>query len=216
MTASLSTITARKRGLLLCHACHLLQAKTHQEHAQRCRRCGEVLHFRRHDSIAKTWALCLTSTLFLVLANIYPIMTVTYLGSGHPDTILSGVIALAELGMFPIAAVVFIASVAVPLLKLAALFCLLMMVQFNWSLDARQCTQLYRMVCFIGRWSMLDLFVIAILVTLVDLNGIATITGGSAATYFSTVVVLTMLAAHTFDSRLLWDLQNNSQDGTNG
>lgn len=210
MTDVVSAITAQKRGLLLCHACHLLQAKPPQD--QPCRRCGGVLHFRHHDSIAKTWALCLTSTLFLVFANIYPIMTVTYLGNGHPDTILSGVITLAQLGMFPIAAVVFIASVAVPLLKLAVLFFLLLTVQFNWSLNTRQCTQLYRMVCFVGRWSMLDLFVIAILVTLVDLSGIATIAGGPAASYFSSVVVLTMLAAHTFDPRLLWDLQSNSQN----
>lgn len=215
MTETVRGINARQRALLLCPACRLLQARTEQGHAQCCRRCGEVLHFRHPNSIAKTWALCLTSAIFLVFANIYPIMTVTYLGNGHPDTIVSGVIMLAELGMLPIAAVVFIASVAVPLLKLVALFCLLMMVQFNWSLDTRQCMQLYRIVRFVGRWSMLDLFVIAILVTLVDLSGIATITGGPAATYFSTVVVLTMLAAHTFDPRLLWDLQNKNQDETN-
>ena len=108
-------------------------------------------------------------------------MTIMYLGTGHPDTIISGVIMLVEMGMIPIAAVIFLASVAVPLLKLCSLFWLLLMLQCNWKMNARQCTQMYRMVKFIGRWSMLDLFVIAILVTLVNLGGIATITGGPAA-----------------------------------
>jgi len=142
-------------------------------------------------------------------------MTVIYLGKGNPDTIISGVILLAKHGMFPIAAVVFIASVAVPLLKLASLFWLLCLVHFKWKMDAKQCTKMYRMVTFVGRWSMLDLFVIAMLVTLVDLGGIATITGGPAATYFSTVVVLTMFAAHTFDPRLIWDLQVNDNEDEN-
>ncbi|MBL4826811.1 MAG: paraquat-inducible protein A [Spongiibacteraceae bacterium] len=200
-------VTAQQRQFFLCHTCHRLQSSTGAQH-QHCQRCGDALHYRHRDSIAKTWALCITSAIFFVFANIFPIMTVIYLGKGNPDTIISGVILLAEHGMIPIALVVFIASVVVPLLKLTALFWLLLAVQLRWKMDARQRTQMYRLVKFVGRWSMLDLFVIAILVTLVDLGGIATITGGPGATYFSTVVVLTMFAAHTFDPRLIWDLHN--------
>lgn len=208
MVKTSSPVTAKAIGLMQCHSCRKLQRDSGDAH-QHCSRCGDAIHYRNKDSISRTWALCLTSAVFMVFANIYPIMTVMYLGTGHPDTIMSGVIALVNFGMIPIALVVFIASIAVPLLKLLGLFWLLLMVQFNWKMDKRQCAQLFRMVEFIGRWSMLDLFVIAILVTLVDLGGIATITGGPAATYFSTVVVMTMLAAHTFDQRLIWDLQKN-------
>jgi len=206
-----SLATAKQRDLMLCHSCHKLQ-HNNSTAPQHCQRCGDSLHFRHSDSLAKTWALCISSAIFLVLANVYPIMTVVYMGKGNPDTIISGVILLATHGMIPIAAVVFIASVAVPLLKLASLFWLLCLQHFKWKMDAKQCTQMYRMVKFVGRWSMLDLFVIAMLVTLVDLGGIATITGGPAATYFSTVVVLTMLAAHTFDPRLIWDLQEHANE----
>jgi len=197
-------ITARQKGLLLCHVCQKLQ-RENVDTDQLCQRCGEHLHFRHQGSESKTWALCAASAIFFVLANVYPIMTVVYFGKGSPDTILSGVITLVEMGMIPIALVVFIASIAVPMLKLLALVWLLLMVRFNFNMDARQCTQMYRLVVFIGRWSMLDLFVIAILVTLVDLGGIVTISGAPGVTYFSTVVVLTMFAAHTFDPRLIWD-----------
>lgn len=199
-------VSAKQQGLLLCHMCRRLQGEVEGGEAS-CLRCGEPLHFRHHDSVSKTWALCFCSAIFFLLANLYPIMTVVYFGQSHPDTILSGVITLVNMGMIPIALVVFVASIAVPLLKLLALIWLLLMVQFNFKMDAKQCTQMYRVVAFIGRWSMLDLFVIAILVTLVDLGGIVTINGAPGVTYFSAVVVLTMLAAHTFDPRLIWDLE---------
>nr|WP_240554847.1 paraquat-inducible protein A [Oceanicoccus sagamiensis] len=206
MSKANTVFTARDSGYMVCHSCHKLHRDNGRDH-QQCARCGDAVHYRNQNSLARTWALCLSSTVFLVFANVFPIMTVMYLGKGSPDTIISGVIALVHYNMIPIAIVVFIASVAVPLLKLLGLYWLLLKVHFNWQMDQRQCAIMFRMVQFIGRWSMLDLFVIAILVTLVDLGGIATITGGPAATYFSTVVVLTMLAAHTFDQRLIWDLQ---------
>lgn len=189
---------------MLCHTCQTLQESKISQ--QRCVCCGDALHFRKKNSISRTWALCIAASIFMVFANIYPIMTITYLGNGSPSTIIAGVIELLEHGMYPIAAVVFIASIAVPLLKLAALFWLLLTVEFQWQLNARQCALMYRMVSFIGRWSMLDLFVIAILVALVNLGNLATIAGGAGATFFSSVVVLTMLAAHSFDPRIIWDL----------
>lgn len=208
MPAKGSPLTAMRAGVLQCYCCRKLQRDTGAKQ-QRCGCCNDVLYYRGHDSIARTWALCLSATIFMVLANVYPIMTVVHLGKGSPDTIMSGVIALAGAGMYPIAAVVFIASIAVPMLKLSAMFWLLLMIKMDWKMNKRQCAKMFRMVEFIGRWSMLDLFVIAILITLVNVQGIMAITGGAGATYFATVVVLTMLAAHTFDPRLIWDLEQD-------
>jgi paraquat-inducible protein A len=148
----------------------------------------------------------------MVPANIYPIMTVVYLGRGEPDTIMSGVIHLAQAGMYPIAILVFVASIAVPLMKLLGIMVLLLAVQRHWQLSARQCALMYRIIEFIGRWSMLDLFMISILVTLVDLGSIATITAGPGASAFATVVVLTIFAALSFDPRLIWDREVPGND----
>ena len=127
------------------------------------------------------------------------------MGEGDPSTIIDGVLLLIHHGMIPIALIIFIASIAVPFLKITGIVVLLLSVQFRWRLDARQRTLLYRMVEWIGRWSMLDIFVIAILAKLVELGRIATIEGGIAAVYFGLAVMLTMLAAETFDERLIWD-----------
>jgi len=170
--------------------------------------CGTELHFRKPESLSRTWALLITAMILMIPANVYPIMSVVSLGTESSDTIMSGVVLLAEMGMIPIALVVFIASVFVPVIKLLALTLLLLTAQNHWHLSLRQSTLLYRMVHFIGRWSMLDLFVISVLVTLVDLGNIATITGGAGATAFGGVIVVTMLAANTFDSRLIWDKKN--------
>ena len=145
-------------------------------------------------------------------ANLYPVMTVIYFGEGEPDTILSGVVRLVQNGMIPIAILVFVASIVVPMLKLLGLMLLLLTVQRRWQLNKRQCTTLYRVIEVIGAWSMLDLFMISILVTLVDLGAVATISAGTGATAFATVVVLTMLAAMSFDPRLIWDLQEHHDE----
>ncbi|MEH6824049.1 MAG: paraquat-inducible protein A [Motiliproteus sp.] len=194
-------------GLALCTCCRKLQRLT--AHAPgcrlRCRRCGSRLHSRTPNSIRRTWAFTLIGLVMMIPANIYPVMTVIYLGSGEPDTILSGVIRLAQEGMLPIAILVFIASIAVPLIKLLGIIVLLFTVQGHWQLSQRQCSLMYRVIQFIGRWSMLDLFVISVLVTLVDMGAIATINAGSGASAFAGVVVLTIFAALSFDPRLIWD-----------
>lgn len=209
--------TARSRNLVLCRACHLLTpVAPHLQNGQtRCPRCGSKLHSRLPDSLARTWALVITAWIFILPANLYPVMTVIYFGEGEPDTILSGVVHLAQAGMIPIAVIVFIASIAVPVLKLVGIMVLLLTVQRRWTLNKRQCTVLYRVIEVIGAWSMLDLFMISILVTLVDLGAVATITAGTGATAFATVVVLTMFAAMSFDPRLIWDhLQEESTDSS--
>jgi paraquat-inducible protein A len=163
------------------------------------------MHMRAPNSLSRTWAMLITAAILYIPANVLPIMTVTYFGAGKPDTIMSGIILLLQHGSYPIAAVIFIASILVPLLKMIALLILLLSVQLQWALDDRQRTRMYRAVELVGRWSMLDMFVIALLVALVNFGSLAEIVSGPGATAFGSVVVLTMLAATTFDARLIWD-----------
>ncbi len=136
-------------------------------------------------------------------------MTVTYSSDGRPDTIISGVILLAETGDVPVALVVLFASVVVPLLKLFALSNLLISIQRKVTINRRRRTRLYRMLEIVGRWSMLDVFMVSILIALVQLGSLATIEAGTGATAFAAVVILTMLAAHSFDPRLIWDVPSD-------
>ncbi len=175
-------------------------------HAAACPRCGSVLHLRNSNSLSSTWALLITAIILFVPANVYPVMSVSIFGNGMADTIISGVIHLMHAGQYPIAILVFIASILVPLFKIIGLGALLLAVQFGWPINRRQASTIFRIVNFIGPWSMLDLFMISILVTLVNLGFIATIQTGPGATAFAGVVVVTMLAAHTFDQRIIWDL----------
>jgi paraquat-inducible protein A len=192
-------------GLLICHDCHQLNRLDAEQAHQHCSRCGGKLHARRPNSLARTWALLLTAAVLYIPANLLPIMTVNSLGSGQSDTIMSGVIELVQHGMIPIAAVVFIASILVPTFKLFGIAVLLISVQRHQHMSARQRILMYRFIEWIGRWSMLDIFVIAILVAVVNFGSLASILPGYGATAFASVVVLTMLAALTFDPRLIWD-----------
>ena len=189
--------------LIGCHACDLV-VPVAGAHA-RCPRCGSALHARKVDSINRTWALVLTAFILYIPANVYPVMTVISFGSGEPDTILSGVMLLIEAGMWPLALLVFVASVTVPLLKLIGLSFLLITVQRGSSWRRRDRTLLYRIIEGVGRWSMIDIFMISILIALVKLGAIATIEPGIGATSFAAVVVTTMLASMAFDPRLIWD-----------
>lgn len=171
-----------------------------------CPRCGQRLYLRHPRAISRTWALLCAAALLLLPANLLPIMTLTSLGTALPDTILSGVVRLADNDFWGIAAIVFVASVFVPFFKLAGLILLQLTIQRRWRISPTQCTLMYRFIQLVGRWSMLDLFVIAILVALVDVGQLADVSSGPAASAFAAVVVVTMLAANTFDSRLLWDL----------
>lgn len=192
-------------GLLVCDECHQLNPEDKDVEKQFCSRCGGRLHARRPNSLLHTWALLITAALLYIPANLLPIMRVSSLGSGQSDTIMSGVIELVHYGMLPIAAVVFIASILVPTFKLVGIGLLLYSVQRRQPMSARQRNLMYRFIEWIGRWSMLDIFVIAILVTVVKFGTLATIEPGWGAVAFASVVILTMLAALTFDPRLIWD-----------
>lgn len=199
-------------GILICMECHELNRQVPDTDEQTCTRCGALVHARRPNSLMRTWALLVTAAILYIPANLLPIMTVSSLGKGEPSTIMSGVIQLVQHGMLPIAAVVFIASILVPTFKLVGIALLLFSVQRHQPLSARQRIIMYRFIEFIGRWSMLDIFVIAILVALVNFGRLASIEANLGAAAFSSVVILTMLAAVTFDPRLIWDNTESDDD----
>ena len=200
-----SAPTAAKLGLLSCHSCGLLSKSPAHAHDISCARCGSHLHFRKPDSINRTWAFLIAATICYIPANVLPVMETSSILGSQKDTIMSGVVYLWVSGSWPLALVVFIASIMVPLSKIIALVYLVVSVQLNSAWQPDQRTRLYRVVEFVGRWSMLDIFVIAILVALVQLKALATIQAGPAAIAFGAVVVLTMFAAMAFDPRLIWD-----------
>jgi paraquat-inducible protein A len=199
-------------GLLVCHECHKLNKQEPDSRRQFCSRCGGVIHARRPDSLVRTWALLLTAAILYIPANLLPIMTVNSLGKGQSDTIMSGIVELANLGMLPIAAVVFIASILVPIFKMVGISLLLYSVQRHQPMSVRRRIVMYRFIEWIGRWSMLDIFVIAILVAVVRFGSLASIEPGLGAMAFASVVILTMLAALTFDPRLIWDNTESDDD----
>ena len=171
----------------------------------RCPRCGFRLQDRKPQPIARSWAFSLAALVLYIPANFYPVLTVVRLGAGQPSTILGGVRELIVAGMWPLAALVFFASVAVPVLKLVGLIVLLISTHLRtgWALNDR--TVLYRIVDAIGRWSMIDIFMESILVGLVQFGNIASVYPGPGAIAFAGVVILTMLSARSFDPRLMWD-----------
>lgn len=199
-------------GILICTECHELNKQDADSDVQTCTRCGALVHARRPNSLARTWALLITAAIVYIPANVLPIMTVSSLGQGDPNTIMSGVIQLVQHGMIPIAAVVFIASILVPTFKLVGIALLLFSVQRRQPLSARQRIWMYRFIEFIGRWSMLDIFVIAILVAVVNFGRLASVEANLGAIAFASVVILTMLAAVTFDPRLIWDNTESDAD----
>jgi paraquat-inducible protein A len=209
--AATSLSGADSRSLVSCHACDQVCRLTRAHHA-RCPRCGTALHRRKRHSIARTWALLIAACILYVPANLLPVMTVTSFGQGEPDTILSGVKTLIAAGMWPVAILVFFASITVPVLKIVALIFLLISVQRRSPWRPRDRTVLYRAVESVGRWSMVDIFMISILVALVNLGAIASIVPGPGAIAFAAVVILTMIAAMTFDPRLIWDARERTRD----
>ena len=203
--------TAANSNLAACHlCCKLAPAEVHH-----CPRCGSAMHVRKNDSIQRTLALLFTACLLYIPANMYPIMYTDQLGTTEPSTILGGVILLINLGSIPVALVIFVFSVLVPSGKLMAMFYLVRTVERHSPLDPRQRSVMYRVTEFIGKWSMVDVFVVAILVALVHLGGLLVIRPGVAALCFAGVVIVTMIAAESFDSRLIWDnMEDKNSDDT--
>ena len=203
-------LTAAQAGLVSCEACHLLSRPAGPHELGYCRRCGEKLEHRRHHSIENTWALVIAAAICYIPANLLPVFTTTTLGEEEPDTILSGVIYFWVSGAYGLAAIVFIASFLVPLFKLAVLFLLVVTAQRGSSWRQHERAKLYHIIEIIGRWSMLDVFVAAFTVALVQLQPLTSVAPGAGVLFFAAVVVLTMLAAEAFDPRLIWDAGNPS------
>jgi len=200
-------------ALVGCHVCDKLQALPATGPGElACSRCGSSLHRRKVDSTSRAWALALAAVILYVPANVFPVMTLVSFGEGTTATILGGVIELIEADMLPLALLVFFASITVPMLKLLGLGYLLISVRIGSRWRPRERTTLYRLVESVGRWSMLDIFVLAILAGLVRLGSIATMVPGLGAISFAAVVVLTMFAAMSFDPRLVWDAAGANDD----
>jgi len=204
--------TAAEQGLAACHlCCKLAPAELHE-----CPRCGSAMHLRKSDSIQRTLALLFTACLLYIPANLYPIMITEQLGKAEGSTILGGVVLLIHHGAIPVALVIFLFSVMVPIGKLMSMFYLVWTVERHSTLSPRQRTVMYQVTEFVGKWSMVDVFVVAILVALVHLGGLLEIKPGIAALSFAGVVIVTMIAAESFDARLIWDNmeEKNSDDTT--
>jgi paraquat-inducible protein A len=197
-------VMGRSVGLLVCTHCRATVRAIQSSHAL-CPRCGARVHERKPHSIAATAALVLSAATLYVPANLLPVMHMHTFFSEEDDTIMSGVLSLIQEGSWPLALLVFVASIVVPLLKIIAMGWLLMSAARPSHGSPLQKARLFRLVEFIGRWSMLDVFAIALLVSLVQIRSLATIQVGLGALAFGAVVVLTMLAAQSFDERLLWD-----------
>ncbi len=206
-------VAAASVGLWACNLCKLVSKSPLQASMGHCPRCGARIHARKPHAVVRTWALLITAAVLYVPANVLPVMETSSLFGFQKDTILSGVVYLWTSGSQPLSLLVFIASITVPLLKLTSLAFLLASVQFRSAWRPDQRVRLYRTVEFIGRWSMLDIYVGAILVALVHFQGLATIVAGPGATAFGAVVVLTMFAAMSFDPRLIWDPAGNIRVG---
>ena len=202
-----SLITARDAGLVACQQCgqvHVLRAKV-------CKRCEGRLQSRDEDSLQKVWAWLIAGMIAYIPANLYPMLLTSTLTERSESTIIGGVVELFEYGSWGVASIVFIASVMIPVGKFIAIMYLAVSVQRKSKANRHERHRAYEVVEFIGRWSMIDVFVVAILSALVQLDTIATINPGIAAVSFALSVIFTMLSAQAFDSRLIWDADRTQQ-----
>ena len=199
---------AQRHSLLGCDTCFQVD---HAAPEDPCSRCGDILHKRKPNSLARSWAFTIAATILYAPSNIFPIMHVTKLSHTESYTIFGGLKELAKVGLWPLAILVFCASIAIPVFKLIALTLMLIQTQSLTSKHLHQRTSLYRVIDFIGRWSMVDVFVVSILVALVRFGWLTQVTADWGVIYFAAVVVLTMLAVKSFDPRLMWDAAKAKQ-----
>jgi paraquat-inducible protein A len=170
-----------------------------------CPRCGESLHMRGRNSVDRCWALLVSAVLFTLPANLLPIMSVESLGHFTTSTIIDGILHFFQEGSYGIGLIILTASLLVPFFKIIGMCLILISIHFQWKSQLRHKAIMFRFIQFVGRWSMLDIFVIALLCSLVRFGGLSTIHAAPAALYFTAVVLCTMFAAINFDPRLLWD-----------
>ena len=189
------------RGLATCHLC----GKVTPASRQSCPRCGATIHLRKPHSIERTIALMVAAAALYIPAMTLPVMTLRELGDVAPTTIVEGMLEFWQAGDYPIALVIFSASILIPLLKIVALAWLCAAATGRVAPSPRMLAKVYWLTELLGRWSMIDIFVVGILVALVQLGAYMSVTPGPGALAFGSVVILTMFAATSFDPRLLWD-----------
>ncbi|MDX8349479.1 paraquat-inducible protein A [Cognatiyoonia sp. IB215446] len=194
-------ISAREAGLVACQRC----GQVHRQETAFCKRCGAPLRSRDELSLQKVWAWLIAGMIAYIPANIYPMLLTSTLIERSESTIIGGVVELIEYGSYGVAFIVFVASVVIPIGKFLVIMYLAISVQRHSLDNQHERHRAYEVVEFIGRWSMIDVFVVAILSALVQLDTIATVNPGIAAVSFALSVIFTMLAAQAFDSRLIWD-----------
>jgi paraquat-inducible protein A len=191
--------SAAEHGLALCHTCGLVSPVEERN----CSRCRGALHLRGRESLQRTWALTIAALVLYFPANLLPVLKVESFSGDSANTIMGGVIQFWEQADYPVALIIFGASIVIPVLKIISIITLLLAARSGRH--PKKMTRLYRVTEFIGRWSMVDVFVVAILVAVVQLGSTISIHPGSGALSFAAVVVLTMFAAMSFDPRLIWD-----------
>jgi len=195
--------TGVEQGLQLCKVCENHSPyKTHRAH---CPVCLNPISVRTKHSLQKTWAFLITSMVFIFPANLYPITYLLKNNIRYPDTIFSGILSLMDSGMLAIAIIVFIASIVVPIFKIMALMFILLAIQYQWRFSHKKQLWIFNIVDWIGKWSILDLFVISIMVAVFDKGHLLSVYPGIAASSFTIVVLTTLFAANSFDTRLIWD-----------
>ncbi len=205
-------LTAARAGLIRCGDCELLSRAPANSGKLACPRCGATLHQRKPNSIQRTWALLIAAFILYIPANLLPMMVTTSPRGTEKDTIMSGVVYLWSSGSWPLALLVFLASITIPMAKLVSMTFLAWSVQRRSTWQPEQRARIYRLIEIVGRWSMLDVYVVTIMAALVQMQPLAAIDAGPAAIAFGAVVVLTLLAANSFDPRLIWDPIGDQHD----
>ncbi|PCI46910.1 MAG: paraquat-inducible membrane protein A [Moraxellaceae bacterium] len=205
-------VSALSQEMIHCHTCDeatkvvLEKTDIHVNDGYRCPRCYSSIHLRKVNSINRTWGFVLLGFMMFIPSHVFPIMVITELGEGtYEKTIIGGVIGMFDNGLWHLGLIIFFASVMIPLFKLLGLAGLLLAVRYKWLKHRLRLTQLYRIIVFVGRWAMIDIFFAAILISLVQFGGVANILAGYAATFFASMCIITMIAAEAFDPRFLWD-----------
>ena len=199
--------TGIEQGLQLCKVCGNYSQQI--KHPAYCPFCDNEIAQRKKNSLQKTWALLITAIIFIIPANLYPITYLLKNNTPYPDTIFSGILTLIDSGLPVIALIVFVASIMVPVLKIIGLAVIALSVQKRWRLNPKKQLLAFYLIDWIGKWSILDLFVISIMVAVFDKGQLLSVYPGIAATSFTLVVLTTLSAANSFDTRLIWDTQEN-------
>ncbi|CAA7618256.1 Uncharacterized paraquat-inducible protein A [Candidatus Terasakiella magnetica] len=208
---TIPVMTARRAGLMACPHCGLVCRQTAKPDP-RCPRCDGKVQGRKAESLSRASAYLIAAAILYIPANLLPIMQTSSLLGAKADTILSGIAYFWTSGSWGLAALIFFASILVPLLKLGTIALLTLSVHFHWGRHLHQRANLFRIIEMVGRWSMLDIFVVALMVGLVHFRGVAVIEAGPGAAAFGAVVILTILASQSFDPRLIWDREEELHD----